>query len=59
VYGGYVNASLIYHLEENGDLYLGVQYMSLGKANISGGGRQGQLNLGGQVYITAGINWPF
>ena len=60
VYGGYVNASLIYHVPgENGDLYLGVQYMSLGNATISGGGRQGRLNLGGQVYITAGINWPF
>jgi hypothetical protein len=59
VYGGYVNAMLMYHVGENGDLYLGVQYMSLGNANISGGGRQGQLNLGGQVYITAGINWPF
>ena len=59
VYGGYVNATLMYHVEQNGDLYLGVQYMSLGNATISGGGRQGQLNLGGQVYITAGINWPF
>jgi hypothetical protein len=59
VYGGYVNASLMYHLEKNGDLYVGVQYMSLGNATISGGGRQGQLNLGGQVYISAGINWPF
>jgi hypothetical protein len=59
VYGGYVNASLMYHVEQNGDLFVGVQYMSLGNATISGGGRQGQLNLGGQVYITAGINWPF
>ncbi|MGO8837434.1 MAG: hypothetical protein ACLP7I_08235 [Limisphaerales bacterium] len=59
VYGGYVNATLMYHLEENGDLYLGVQYMPLGNATISGGGREAQLNLGGQVYITAGINWPF
>ncbi|MGA2788073.1 MAG: hypothetical protein ABSF60_11145 [Verrucomicrobiota bacterium] len=59
VYGGYVNASLMYHVEQNGDLYLGVQYMSLGDATISGGGREGRLNLGGQVYITAGINWPF
>jgi hypothetical protein len=59
VYGGYVNASLMYHLVQNGDLYVGVQYMSLGNATISGGGRSGQLNLGGQVYISAGINWPF
>ncbi len=59
VYGGYVNATLLYHVQENGDLYLGVQYMSLGDASISGGGREGRLNLGGQVYIMAGINWPF
>jgi hypothetical protein len=59
VYGGYVNATLMYHLVENGDLYVGVQYMSLGNATISGGGREGRLNLGGQVYISAGINWPF
>ncbi len=60
VYGGYVNATLMYHVpKENGDLYVGVQYMSLGNATISGGGREGRLNLGGQVYITAGINWPF
>lgn len=59
VYGGYVNAVLTYHVEKNGDLYLGVQYMSLGDATISGGGREGRLNLDGQVYITAGINWSF
>jgi hypothetical protein len=59
VYGGYVNASLMYHLVENGDLYVGVQYMSLGDATISGNGRVGTLNLGGQVYLSAGINWPF
>jgi hypothetical protein len=60
VYGGYVNASLMYHVPgENGDLYLGVQYMSLGNATISGRDREGRLNLGGQVYISAGINWPF
>ena len=59
VYGGYVNATLMYHLVENGDLYVSAQYMSLGDATISGGGREGRLNLGGQVYIMAGINWPF
>jgi hypothetical protein len=60
VYGGYANAMLLYHVPgENGDLYLGAQFMSLGNATISGGGREGRLNLGGQIYITAGINWPF
>jgi len=59
VYGGYVNAILTYHVEDHGDLYVGVQYMPLGNATIGGGGREGRLNLDGQVYITAGINWPF
>jgi hypothetical protein len=59
VYGGYVNASLMYHMVPNGDLYVGVQYMSLGNATIGGGGQEGQLNLGGQIYLSAGINWPF
>jgi hypothetical protein len=60
VYGGYVNATVMYHVPgENGDLYLGAQYMPMGDATFSGGGREGRLKLGGQVYITAGINWPF
>lgn len=59
VYGGYVNATLTYHIEDHGDFYVGVQYMPLGNATISSGGREAELKLGGQVYITAGINWPF
>ncbi len=59
IYGGYVNATLMYHLVDNGDIYLGVQYMPMGNTTISGAGRQAQLDLGGQVYISAGINWPF
>ncbi|HZF02060.1 MAG TPA: hypothetical protein VE344_09210 [Methylomirabilota bacterium] len=59
VYGGYVNATLVYHAVEGGDFYLGAQFMPLNSATISGGGRSGKLDLSGQVYITAGINWPF
>jgi hypothetical protein len=59
VYGGYVNATLMYHATENGDFYVGVQYMPMGDATFSGGGREARLKLGGQVYISAGINWPF
>jgi hypothetical protein len=33
--------------------------MPLGNANFSGGERQAQLDLGGQLYISAGISWPF
>ena len=60
VYGGYVNATVMYHVpNENADIYLGAQYMPMGDANFSSGGREGQLKLGGQVYISAGINWAF
>jgi len=58
-YGGYVNATLMYHLVNNGDIYIGAQYMPMEDATISGGGRSGQLNLGGQLYFSLGLNWPF
>jgi hypothetical protein len=58
-FGGYVNATLMYHVENNADIYLGAQYMPMENADFSGSGRQAQLNLSGQVYISAGINWPF
>jgi hypothetical protein len=60
VYGGYVNATVMYHVpNENADIYVGAQYMPMGDANFSGGGREAQLKLGGQVNISAGINWSF
>lgn len=59
IYGGYVNATLLWHVTDNGDIYAGAQYMPMSNATISGGGRSGRLNLGGQVYFTIGINWPF
>jgi hypothetical protein len=59
VFGGYVNGTLMYHVMDNADIYLGAQYMPLGNANLSGGGRQADLNLGGQIYISLGVNWPF
>jgi hypothetical protein len=58
-YGGYVNGTLLYHVINDADFYLGAQYMPMGNASFSSGGRSGQLNLGGQIYISAGINWPF
>ena len=60
--GGYVSATLLFHFKDNGrnaDIYLGAQYMPMGDATISGGGREGQLNLDGQVYFSIGMNWPF
>jgi hypothetical protein len=57
--GGYVNGALMYHVQEDADIYIGAQYMPMGDATISGGGREGRLNLGGQLYFSVGINWPF
>jgi hypothetical protein len=57
--GGYVNGALMYHMQEDADIYIGAQYMPMGDATISGGGREGRLNLGGQLYFSVGINWPF
>jgi len=59
IFGGYVNAAVMYHVVENGDLYAGVQFMPMTGATISGGGREGRLKLGGQLYFSVGINWPF
>jgi hypothetical protein len=59
VYGGYVNATVMYHVMDNGDIYAGVQFMPMSDATVGGGGREGQLNLGGQLYFSVGINWPF
>ena len=58
-YGGYVNAMVTFHTVKNGDFYVGAQYMPMGKVMIGGAGRQAELNLSGQIYVTAGINWPF
>lgn len=62
VYGGYVNGAVMYHIndnDKNADIFISAQYMPMSDATISGGGREGQLNLGGQVYVSAGISWPF
>ena len=47
VYGGYVNTTLMYHVpNENADIYVGAQFMSLGNASFSGGGREGAVKIG-------------
>ncbi|MGD0745615.1 MAG: hypothetical protein ABSA45_10710 [Verrucomicrobiota bacterium] len=59
VLGGYVNAAVMYHVVDNGDIYLSAQYMPMSDATISGGGREGRLDLGGQIYFSVGVSWPF
>jgi len=59
VYGGYISAAAMYHVEEHGDLYIAMQYMPLGETTFSGAGRGASLDLSGAVYFSVGINWPF
>jgi len=61
-YGGYVNATLMYHVQDNGkiaDIYVSAQYMPMSDATFNGAGREGQLNLSGQLYFSVGVSWPF
>jgi hypothetical protein len=44
---------------ENADIYIGAQYMPMANVDFNGNGRQSQLELGGQLYLSVGINWPF
>lgn len=59
VYGGYLSLMGTFHVEPNGDLYLGVQYMPMSTSTFSKGGREASLDLSGQVYISLGVNWIF
>jgi hypothetical protein len=62
VYGGYLNAMVKYHIVDNGRnayLFLGAQYTPMSTAHFSNGGRTADLDLSGQVYISAGLGWPF
>jgi hypothetical protein len=58
-FGGYVSSALMVHVQESADIFVAVQYMPMGDATFSGGGREAKLKLGGQLYFSAGVNWPF
>ncbi len=62
-FGGYVNGTLMYHIQDfdgkTADIYVSAQYMPMGSAGFSHAGREGQLDLSGQLYFSIGINWPF
>ena len=62
-YGGYVNGTVMFRMpdswNENADIFISAQYMPMGDANFNGVGRQGRLNMKGQLYFSVGLNWPF
>jgi hypothetical protein len=59
VYGGYVNSVLLFHVEEHGDIYAGVQFTSMSDSEVSKGGRSARLDLGAAFSLLIGVNWPF
>jgi hypothetical protein len=59
VFGAYASGIATYRIEDHGDLFLGVQFMSMSDSTFRQGGREAKLGLGSTFYITAGINWPF
>jgi len=59
VYGGYVDATLLYHVIDHGDVYAGARFMPLSGATVSGMGREAKLDLGGALQFSVGVNWPF
>ncbi len=58
-YGGYAGAVLMYDTGNNWEPYLGAHYMLMQDINVASGGRSAKMNLGGAIYISAGINWSF
>lgn len=59
VYGGYLSAMVMFHTVQNGDLYLGAQFMPMTDATFTGAGRDAKLDMTGAFYFSVGINWPF
>ena len=58
-FGGYLSTTLMYRVEEHGDVFLSLQYLPMSSFIIEGGGRRAELDMAGSVFISAGINWPF
>ena len=59
VYGGYAQALLLFHFEEHGDIYAGLQFMGLSGADFEEDGRGAKLDMGATLSFLIGVNWPF
>jgi len=58
-FGGYLNTTFLYRVEEHGDIYISLQYLPMSSFTIEGSGRRAELDMMSSVFISAGINWPF
>jgi hypothetical protein len=59
VYGGYAQALLLFHVEDHGDIYAGLQLMSLSGTEFEEGDRRAKLDMGATLSFLIGVNWPF
>jgi len=59
LYGAYGGVTFMYHTPEKADIFIGAHFMMLDKVGVSSAGRQASLDLGGNLYLSAGVNWPF
>jgi hypothetical protein len=59
LYGGYAEALLYFRAEENAEIYVGAQFVSMGDMVFSGGGREARVKLGSGIFLSAGIHWIF
>lgn len=58
LFGAYANALIYYHVIPDADLYVGVQWMTLGDSRFADSNREASLKLGSGLQILMGINWP-
>jgi hypothetical protein len=59
VFGGYVGATLHFFVQNDADIYLGAQFMSLGHQNFGANGREARIDMSQGLQVMAGIHWPF
>ena len=59
VYGGYINGIVTFNIEQHGDIYAGVQLMSMSGTTFEKGDRRAKLDMGAAFSFLVGINWPF
>jgi hypothetical protein len=59
VYGGYISGIVTFNVEQHGDIYAGVQLMSLSSTTFEKDDRRAKLDLGAAFSFLVGINWPF
>jgi len=59
MFGWYVGANILFHINERWDLNAGVQYQDVGKYHQNAGVREAELDLSKSLFVTAGVSWRF